>query len=261
MARPVSGGGGERPGPRSDGLRVRFARIPGETPKDVLTTPMYLPAVLRSFGWSEAFSHVEYDTVRAGQFSQAAQGPATARQLRTLDDVETLTVEWNPVWLVETGQSPEEVYSDLFAMARSRRPVELLASLRAGGPTLLRMNISIRSISVQLREGEPDSRYYTLRITEWRKPGTGRRGGSGAGDPAKLPTTHVLTATDSLHSLSMHYYHSAGGADDIARANGIKWGKKTPLVKMKRYKVGSKIKIPRIPIATTGDIGTTGRRG
>lgn len=243
--RPTSG-----VGRRADGLRVRLARIPGETPKDVLHSPLYLPAVLHSFGWSESFSHSEYDTVRAGQFSQPAQGPATARQLRVLDDVETLTVAWNPDWMVDVPLSVDQVRSDLFAIARTRKPVELTASLKSGGPLLLRMNITIRSISVQMREGEPDTLYFTLRISEWRNATAGRRGGGSAGNPDKLPTTHRLTATDSLHSLSMHYYHSAKGADDIARANGITgFGYKTALVKMKRFKVGSKIKIPKIAVA------------
>jgi hypothetical protein len=249
--RPVSG-----VGRRSDGLRARFARIPGETPKTVLRLPLYLPAVLNSFGWSESFSHVEYDTIRAGQFSQPAQGPATARQLRVLDDVETLTVEWNPVWLVENAQNPEQVRAALFAIGRSRKPVELLVSLGLGGPTLLRLNVTMRSIQAQLRSGEPDSIYYALRISEWRSAKTQRRGATPGGD--KLPTTHRLTATDTLHSLSMHYYHSANGANDIARANGIThFGYKTPLVKYKRFKVGSKIKIPRLSSAVGKVKGTS----
>lgn len=235
---------------RGQGLRVRLSRIPGETPKDVLRAPLYLPAVIDGFAWSEEFSHSEYETVRAGQLSQPAQGPATARMLRTVEDVETLTVEWDPPWLVEQGHDPDDVRRELFAIGRSRKPVELLATPKLGGESLLRMDVTVRSIRTQLRRGEPDSLYYSIAITEWRDA-TGARKGAGRGRSDKLPTTHKLTATDSLYSLSTHYYHSAVGADDIAKANGIrKFGRKTALVKSKRYKVGSKIKIPQVVIAS-----------
>lgn len=232
----------------SEGLRVRLSRIRGETPKGILRQPLYLPAVMRGFGWTEEFSHVEYDTVSAGQFSQAAQGPKSARQLRQLDDIETLTLKWDPVWLVEQGLDPKKVYDELFGVGRSRAPVQLYAAPRFPGETkgFVRMNVTVRSISVQLREREPDTRYFVLRIVEWRSNEVERRRAGKAGD--RLPTTHILTATDTLYSLSQHYYHYAGGTGTIAAANGIKgFGKKTPLVKHKRLKVGTKIKIPKPP--------------
>jgi hypothetical protein len=250
----VSGGGGsihgvgpgiygpQGIGRKGEGLRVRISRINGETPKGVLAKPLYLPATLRGFGWTEEFSHVEYDTVRSGQFSQPAMGPASARQLRDVDDTETLTMEWQPAWLVEHGVNPAHVASALRAAGRSRKAVELLAYIRRGDPALLRMDITIRSLKTELREGEPDTLYYVLRFKEWRNPSTRRKG---AGHASRLPTTHTLTADDSLYSLSMHYYRTHEGWDDIARANRIKgFGKKTPLVKHRRFKVGSKIKIP-----------------
>jgi hypothetical protein len=204
---------------RGEGLRVRLRRIPGETPKNVLRSALILPAVMRGFSWTEEAQHAEYDTVRAGQFSQPAMGPATARQLRTVDDVETLTVEWDAPWLVEQGLDPDDVYRDLFAVLRSRRAVELLVTPKFTERSVLRMNVTIRR---------------------------------GAGRSTTLPTTHKLTADDTLHSLAQHYYHSALAAVDIARANGIgKWGRKTPLVKMHRFKVGSKVKIPKLVVAST----------
>jgi nucleoid-associated protein YgaU len=82
-----------------------------------------------------------------------------------------------------------------------------------------------------------------VRLKEWREPEGARK----AAGSDKLPTTHRLTAKDTLHSLSVRYYHSALYATDIAAANGIRsWGKATPLVKSARFKVGSKIKIPKV---------------
>jgi hypothetical protein len=229
---------------RGEGLRVRFAKVPGETPKGVLSEALILPAVMRGFSWSEEALHTEYDTVRGGQFSVPGQGPASARRLRTVDDIDTLTITWDPPWLIERGLDPDEVRSTLYAILRSRRAVELLVTPQFGHPSLLRMNVTVRSVSSAMREGEPDTIYYTLRLAEWRKLTAGRRG---EGRASKLPKTHKLTATDSLYSLAMHYYHTSEAAAAIAFANGIRnWGKKTPLVKTKRYKVGSKITIPKV---------------
>lgn len=238
-----------------EGLRARLARIPGQTPKGVLGRPLVLPAVVRTFGWTEDASHSEYDTLRAGQFSQPAMGPATARRLRQLDDIETLTLTWDPPWLVNRGLDPHRVYSDLFAVLRSRRPVQLTVTPANDERAVLRMKVTIRSIATQIREGEPDTRYYVLRITEWREADVSRRSKRG-GDSSKLPTTHKLAAEDTLYSLSQRYYKSAmGGAADIAKANRIKgWGKKDPLVGMRRFKVGDKITIPKVELV--GVVGT-----
>lgn len=237
---------------RGEGLRVRLSRIKGETPKGVLAAPLYLPAVIGQFGWTEESSHSEYTTIRDGQFSQPAMGPATARQLRGLDNIETLTVDWDPPWLVEQGQDPDDVYRSLYAVLRCRRPVELLATPKLGpSRPLLRMNVTVRSITAQLRQGEPDSLYFTVGIREWRRSAGARKA---AGDA--LPTTHILKAGDTLHSLAMHYYHSATYATDIADANGIRdWGKSTPLVQHKRFKIGSKIKIPQVYSSVLTDVG------
>lgn len=229
---------------RGEGLRVRLSRIPGETPPGVLAAPLYLPAVIDGFGWTENFSHTEYDTVRGGQFSQPAMGPATARQLRGVDDVTALTMEWEPKWLVELGVDPEAVYDALFAAGRARAAVELLVAEKLGvGRPMLRMNITIRSINVQMRKGEPDTLYYLLRFTEWRNATAERKGAGGS----EGPKTATLTATDTLHSLSMKFYKTATEWKAIATANGIKGvGQSTPLVQMARFKVGSKIKIPPV---------------
>jgi hypothetical protein len=232
-------------GARGDGLRVRLARIPGVTPRDLLPDPIVLPAVMNGFSWTEEAYFSEYDTVADGQFAQPAMGPTTARRLRVIDDVEALTIWWDAPWLVDHSMDPEMVYAALFGVLRSRKPIELLATPQLGKhQPLLRADVTIRSIQPQLRQHEPDSVYYTLRISEDRRPGAGRRG---EGRGSHLPTTHKLTATDTLHSLAEHYYHSAHGWSVIAQANGLKkWGQSTPLVKSPKFKVGSKVRIPKL---------------
>jgi hypothetical protein len=118
------------------------------------------------------------------------------------------------------------------------------------GPVIADMNVTFRQVIERMKPGEPDSMYYTITPKEWRSNSV-ERSGEGSTGGSKLPTTHTLDADDSLYSMSQHYYHSAAGADDIASANGIKsFGKKTALVKHPRFKVGSKIKIPKVAIAS-----------
>lgn len=234
------------------GLRVRFARIRGETPADILRTPLYLPAVVGAFSWTEEFTHTEYGTIEDGQFSQPALGGRDARQLRQLDNIETLTLTWTPAWLVAYNLDPAYVKRVLQQIGRSRRAFLLTATAKnSPTPTLMRTPATLRSLGTAMRQGEPDTLYYTLTIAEWRDAEVERRGHRrGKGDDGRggnLPTTHELEAIDTLYSLSRHFYKTHAGADDIAKANGIKtFGKKTPLVEYGGYKVGTKIKIPKI---------------
>lgn len=234
---------------RGEGFRARLSRIPGQTPKGLLAQPLYLPALLNDIANVETAIFSEYTTISNGEFSQPAMGPATARSLRTPEDFETLTVDWDPPWLVQRGIDPNTVRDTLFEILRSRKPVHVLVTPKLGdGPVVVNMDITFRQVIERVKGGEPDAVYFSITPKEWRKDGVQR---SGEGRSDSLPTTHDLTDTDSLYSLSQHYYHSALGADDIAKANGIKsFGKKTLLVKHPRFKVGSKLKIPLVAIAS-----------
>lgn len=234
---------------RGEGFRCRLAPIEGETPQEVLPKLVYLPALLGQLDLTETFGHTDFQTVAAGEFSQPSRGSVTARPLREMGDLETLTVEWDPVWLVERGQDPEEVYRRLFAIGRSRKPVQLTIAARLDQRATVQMNITFRSIQMQIRKGEPDTVYYAIRIKEWRDATGRRRRGNDRPRGSKLPTTHKITASDTLHSLSKHYYHSYQYADDIARFNGIKgFGVSTSLVQSKRFKLNDKLKIPGIKV-------------
>lgn len=104
--------------------------------------------------------------------------------------MEVLTMYWKPKWLVERRIDPDKLFDVLEAIGRDRRPIGLLVS-PARGEALLRMPITIRSINVQLREGENDSLYYTMRVVEWRNARLRRRG-----ERRHFPLTHVLKAED-----------------------------------------------------------------
>lgn len=242
-------GGPLPPVPVADqGVRVRLTPIRGETPHAVLAQALYIPALLGEFEVSEDGAHSDYETVRHGEFSVRRFGSQrNMRSLRTTD-LEALTLYWNAAWLHPTQQDPDWVEKKLNAILHARCPVLMLVRLRTIGwdEVLLRMNVTFRSLRMAVRHGEPDTKYWTISTKEWRHTGTGRRG-HGLGK-VKLPTTHRLREGDSLQSLSKRYFGSAAGWQAIARANGLdKWGKTTALVKAKRYKVGSRIKIPKKP--------------
>lgn len=234
------------------GIRCRLSRIPGETPKGVLDSPLTLPAVLGKIEVEEEAQHTEYSTVSAGQFSQGAQGGSDARMLRSLT-LEALTLEWDAKWLTEHGLDSDAVRGSLYAILRSKKAVEMLLILDPSDPssTEERWNVTFRSVQRVLREQEPDTRYYTIAIKEWRDPSVERRGSKEGRKPGvKFPATHALTDTDTLQSLSHEFYGRYDFWRDIRDANGIskRFGQNTRLVTLSRYKVGSNIKLPKIKV-------------
>jgi LysM repeat protein len=236
----------------SEGAIARFDAIKGVTGKGVLDEPLRLPAVLNTITVSEEAAHTEYDTVSAGQFSMPSQGGASARKLRGLD-LETLTVSYPARFLVERNLDADDVRDRLFAILRSKKPVMLTLVVRWGEPKpLVRMSITFRSISEELRPGESDTRYFTITIKEWRDTSVDRKSSKASRKPGvTLPTTHKLSATDTLESLAFEYYGSYGDWRAIRDANGIskRFGQAVALVKLGRYKVGSTVKVPRLGVS------------
>lgn len=256
---------------RGDGLRVRFARIPGETPATVLREPLYLPAVLGEFAVDESAEHSEYRTVGSGTFSQGTASrrtlSTTARQagadegpdLRSID-LEALTLDWDAPWLLERGVSPAHVKRELTRILRSKKPFEVLAMLRLGEtrPEEVRMYATLRSVRRVLKHGEADTRYYSLSLREWRRPGVTRRAHSAreGRHRRKLPAKHVLKAGDTLYSLSKYYYGEYRGWRDIAEANGIRgWGAKNPIINHRRFKVGDRVVIRQLARTEPDSLG------
>jgi nucleoid-associated protein YgaU len=73
---------------------------------------------------------------------------------------------------------------------------------------------------------------------ESRKPGV------------KFPTTVKIKSSDTLQSLAHEFYGRYEFWRDIRDDNGIskKFGQNTRLVTLPKYKVGSKIKLPKIKV-------------
>jgi len=241
------GGSGHR---QRSGLRLRVTSIPGLTPKAILRSPLYLPVVLGpDFEIDEEALHTDFETVGAGQFSSPAGGKH-APQLKSLD-LETLSLAWDASWLVYPDTTPDEVREELKDILDSRKPVELFAHVGPHGEAEeLRMWATLRSLRRILRHGENDTRYFSMEWKQYRSPVIPRRA---ANSYSNLPTTHTLDKDDTLRSIANRYYGTEAMWQFLASQNGIKnWGGDDPLVKMNRYKVGDKIKVPVPPPTKVG---------
>lgn len=236
-----------------EGLHARLRRISDLTPRNVLREPLTLPVVIgEEFTIEEEALWEEFDTVSAGRFAQASAG-RHAQALRTID-TEALTMTWDPGWLTEPNVEMERVLRTLKKVLRQRAVFDLLVVRKPSadfaefsGPATL------RRLAITLKRGEPDTRYLQLSVSSHRRMSSRRRR---HGRASNLPTTATLDANDTLRSLALHYYGTGELWRLIAKANGItNWGSEDPLVKMNRYKVGDRIKIPERPHRSNG--GTT----
>lgn len=235
----------------AEGLRVTLKRVQGLTPRNVLRQPLVFPAVLGDFEWEEEATHSDYETLSAGEFSAPGPGGRDARRLRQIE-LEVLAPETagGYGWLIDDRADFARVHRELMAVLRSRRPVHLRAALRARGPAEFSEPVTIRRVSRILRHAQLGHRYFTVACTEWRDTSVTRR--TSDPDDAKLPVRIELGASDTAEKLSERFYGRPTGALTILFANGLRrWGKATPIVQSKRFKVGDRFTIPKPP-KTTG---------
>lgn len=233
------------------GLVARITPIKNITSPAVLKQKLYLPCILNTLTIAETALWNDYNTVSAGQFSQPGAGGRDAQQLKTAT-IDTLTLAWDAKWMVVTNQSDRVIVDTLQRILRARQPVMLMINWtpKADKTPEFFEAVTLRTSSKDIRPGEADTRYLTVAIEQWRDATTGRRG-STTGDGSRkrgvsLPATVKLAATDTLDSLSYAYYGTYAGWRTIRDANGItkKFGAKTAIVGLAKWKVGSKIKIP-----------------
>lgn len=245
---------------RGQGLRVRLSWIEGVTNPRCLREPLWFPAgVLEEFSVDAEADHDEYDTIESGQFSNPgpAPKPGEAPKLRTTE-IETAAFYGDSPILTARGIHPLEVRDELRKLLVTKSPVNLLITLGLPVPGKrrrrpeLKMKATVRSVRRSLRHGQRDTRYYTVRFVEWRDPEIERRRLGSARDGQRRrhgtfgdPVKHKLDGNDTLESLAKRYYGTANAWRGLAAAKGIKsWGRRTPLVDTKRWKVGDRITIP-----------------
>lgn len=230
------------------GMLARFAALAGGVTDPQAIKPggkFYLPVVLEETGIATAGAHTDYTSVGAGDFSQRGSGP----KLSTLT-LNTLTLDYVPDWYAtpEVALTHDEMKEALEAINDARTPFDLLLTIPSKQQVFAHMHATLRTLTQTMKGREADTWYWTIAVEKWRNAKSGRATAAKSSRKrgVTFPTTHKLTATDTYHSLSLAYYGSYEGWAAIAEANGFRsWGASTPLVKSKRYKVGSVVKIPQ----------------
>lgn len=255
------------------GLRVHLSSVPGITEGGLLTTPFVFQCPpMDEFSVDYSFSHADYDTATAGQFSRPG-----GLQLRTTS-FDTLFVDFASFAITEDFPPIEDMTADLIELCETGSPFLLTVAhqlppggfsnwgLTLAGPEL-QMYATLRTVRVTERAGEGDARYSNVSFVEYRDPvvATFRLGkqvkrpggktfprGVTMGPDGKGVTDKGFLLQDvlTLSSLARSFYGKAEGAKWIAAANGLTdWGSNTPLIQHVRFgpnnrPIGGKLTIP-----------------
>lgn len=256
----------------NEGLRVHLSKIPGITEGGLLAEPFVFQCPpLDEFTVDYAFSHQDYDTATAGQFSR----PGGLQLRQTTFD--TLFVDWGGFTVTNDFPPIEELTADLIELCESGSPFLLTIAhqlppggftnwaLTLAGPEL-QMYATLRTLRVIERAGEGDARYANVAFVEYRDPVTAtfragkkvRVGGRtfprgvtiGPDGRGVTDKGFLLADVVTLASLARSFYGFASGGALIAKANGLTdWGFNTPLIQHPRFgpnnrPVGGKLTIP-----------------
>jgi hypothetical protein len=286
-------------------LSVKLDKIDGLTLRNTLPKPFYFQfSPLEEFGWDVTHGWQDYETISGGQFTREG-----GRELRTLS-LNTMVLDYDPPWanpiitpaapalrqaqgdggptignnsysmrVDEDGEvvTPLSVAQELQRIVQRGTPIQLTIE----NPTLemepeLDMAVTLRSLSIREKGGEPDARYFDMSFTEYRSPSIRRKGYGRARH--KLPATVVVKESGicfeiirqgkripeknrhkigtqaqpaTLRKLSKHFYGNQKNWRKIAKANGVKnFGPDDGLDKLfertrkKRKKQPLKLQIP-----------------
>lgn len=172
----------------SDGLVIVLAADPDLTERGLTTRGEALnkPLVfqcppLETFSTNFGFSHSDYDTVYGGQISRKG-----GRQLRTIT-FDTLLVDWGSYIVSEIpahggghASAMHHMSRRLIDICESGSPFEFDAFHAAGLVDDLEVDVSsmreisftatLRSLRVEERHGEGDTRYLNVSFTEYVDP-------------------------------------------------------------------------------------------
>lgn len=174
-----------------DGLKIILRGVPNLTDPDVLDSPFFFQSPpIDNFTWTASHTHDDYDTINAGQFSRPS-----SRQLKSTS-FSTLFIDWDAPWALTAAVLPIKVAHQLVAIQDTGTPFRLIvhqAELWGAHHHELDTLATLRSISVEHRGGEPDTRYVSMDVTEFRDPSARSRGPGNRKPPMhKLPTSARL---------------------------------------------------------------------
>lgn len=245
------------PRPRA-GLHVRLRAVHDLTPAHVLREALLLPVMIgEELSIDEEYPWEDFTTIGDGEHSTPSPGK-NAKPLARFTG-ETMSLTWDARWLANPDVNPEKLRRELLRIGRRRAIFDLLVVNKPSADFAEFSGYAgIRRISRAIKRGEPDSRYYSIDFAEYRPMTVGQRNHKFG---AKTPTTHTLTADDTLRSLARELLGNESFWRNLAAANGLtNWGSSDPIVDSKRYKVGDKIKIPNMTgaVSTEGGLGSFG---
>lgn len=216
------------PEPTGKGLRVVLQRL-SVTRKDLLEVPfLFQCPPLESFPRAYSWSFTDYDTVGAGMHSRPGSTDLATITFRSL------FVEAPAPFVVKKGTTFNPVYlaERLKALGDAKTPFQLLA----GQPDLwgvfydVNMAVTMRSLDVEERAGEPDARYFTVSFKEFRgvSPSeltAGLRSNlqTATGDKvlAILTVRNLPVGMRTFRAIAKRYYGSSAPWRLIAKASGL----------------------------------------
>lgn len=234
-----------RPTWKGEGLRVELRAIPGVTKHPNFFPFRFQCPPLETFRVDSAATANDYATVNHGIFTNM-----TGMELMTVSFDTLVTVAPAP-WVVHPQYwNPNIARRRLRKIIQRQSPVRLVAwkpgnrRKRHPKPIIeLNMMVTMRSMGSEERSGEPLDKYFNVDFTQWRDPVQRRRV-----QKRQWPIRHKLTKRDTLATLAKKYFNDASRAGQM-RPNvpklGIRWGKNTPIVKSKKYKVGDVLVLRR----------------
>jgi hypothetical protein len=257
-----------------DGLRVLLRAVPGLTKRGLLEQPFrFQMPPSEEFTIGQAASHTDYDTIGGDQLSRPG-----AVALRTVS-FSTLFLDYDVPWAVHhrgsvadpaPPRSPLAVIDDLGDILEARTPFRVQAGQpEAWGHMELDMLATLRSLEATERAGEPDTRYVSLSLVEFRRPDLIRRKKLGRAQYHPRLPLKVTVHTDGravssdgqrihgenidLYDLARTYYGSSGKWRHIESASHIDWPPSRPLKDLaaKRHQP-LRLTIPKIAHAAGG---------
>jgi hypothetical protein len=218
------------------GLRVFLEKVPGLTKKGLLDSRfVFQVPPLEEFRREYGYEFSDYLVV-----SGKTQSRAVGRQLARVT-FQALFVDFDASWAAFDGSSidPVAVTEELREICESGTPFRFLARNPPlwGSVSEVKMNATLRSLSVVEKAGEVDARYADVEFVEWgdnTQVSSKRQGKLHPGLPAKV----TLNANGSayvapqqavpawgtgnpvtLHKLAKQFYGSASRWQLIAKRN------------------------------------------
>lgn len=217
--------------PSGQGIHVVVGAVKNITPValDRLLPFAFQVPPLNNFPINRSYPWQDYDPLEGGQRSRRGSKQLNTYSWRTLFTADP----WGWTLLHGDGFTPNplEMLARLDRIATLSNQYGVPVYLTARNPKLwsrfeINTPATIRSLNSEEVEGEPDTRYVDIQMTEWRDTSLqSKRMGGGSGRNARLPVTLIARdlppTKNTLYELAKNYYGQPSAWKVIAKANGL----------------------------------------